>query len=126
MKSPFWGALSGSSPYLVRVLAALLCVLVSSCASNEGLTAPADPGDTEMPAGCEQSVCDYLHAWCMDPCAECWTACGRVRDEFGVIHCSETCTATCTLEKTATPSPCDAQLRDCRSTKRNTVCIDQL
>jgi hypothetical protein len=126
MKSPFRGALSASSPYLIRVLAALLSVLASSCASNEGLGAPPDPDDTEMPAGCQQSVCDYLYAWCMDPCAECWTACGRVRDEFDVIRCSETCTETCTRDNTATLSPCDARLRDCRSTKRNTVCIDQL
>jgi hypothetical protein len=118
--------ISTSSPYVIRVLAALLSVLASSCASIEGLGAPPDPGDTEMPAGCQQSVCDYLYAWCTDPCAECWTSCGRAREEFEVIRCSETCTATCTSDKTATPSPCDARLRDCRSTERNTVCIDQL
>jgi hypothetical protein len=126
MKSPLRGALSASSPHVIRVLAALLSVLASGCASNEGLGAPLDPGNTEMPAGCQQSVCDYLYAWCTDPCAECWKTCGRVRDEFGVIRCSQTCTATCTRDNTATLSPCDAQLTDCRSTKRNTVCIDQL
>jgi hypothetical protein len=125
MKSPFRGALSAPSLYVIRVLVAL-SVLALSCASDEGLGAPLGPGDTAMPAGCQQSVCDYVHAWCTDPCAECWTACGRVSDEIDVIRCSDACTAMCTRDNAATLSQCDAELRGCRSTKRNTVCIDQL
>jgi hypothetical protein len=111
-------------------LSALLSVflVVVGCVSRGELTIEHhDPVSTAAPVGCRDTMCDYFYKGCADPCGECWRVCERQDDEASVTRCVATCTQICAPESKHPPlSQCDGELVGCRSTPRNTICVDKL
>jgi hypothetical protein len=106
----------------------IIALLATACVSRGTLSVPLDDEEVEAPAGCTETMCDYFFSRCMDPCSECWDACGRQTEILDVIHCSEGCTEVCArIEGKPVPAAgCADELATCRSTARNAVCVDRL
>src|SRR3954469_16412321 len=116
-----------ASERLVRLFVPVWLLLFGACTSRGTLTVPQQRGTEPMtsPAGCVETVCDYFFSLCADPCDECWDSCGREDDQVSVIKCSQQCTQLCSAETKPTPlAQCAAERTACRSTMRNTICID--
>jgi hypothetical protein len=129
MKAPNRGAFL--SP--IRVLAALLSVVsasfaLSSCVSRGELAVVDDPPEPhDAPAGCSATMCDYFYTSCTDPCTECWQICESQDDEQSVVRCTGICAQICSPSNKPTPvAQCEEERATCRSTRRNTVCVDTL
>jgi hypothetical protein len=129
MREPFRGV----SERWVRSVAffwALLTVslAVASCVSRgELVIEQRDPVSTAAPVGCRETMCDYFYSSCSDPCGECWNICERQDDESSVRRCADTCKQICApASKPAPLSQCQSELTACRSTPRNTICVDAL
>ncbi len=81
----------------------------------------------QSPSGCSETICDYFFQLCADPCEACWDSCGREDDQVSVIKCTQQCNALCAPSNKSAPlAQCEAELTECRTTKRNTICVDKM
>jgi hypothetical protein len=126
MHKPFRGPSSGRFVYLLVPLAALV---FAACTSRGTLTIPAQGTQATMqsPTGCVETMCDFFYGLCADPCEACWDSCGREDDQVSVIKCTLQCNQICAPTAMTTPrDQCAAELSACRTTKRNTICVDRM
>src|SRR5690349_19493986 len=111
-----------------RLFVPLIVLLFAACTSR-GTIEIAEPSADRMPspAGCTETVCDYFFDLCADPCEQCWDSCGREDDQLSVIKCTQKCSQLCSPDHKATPlTQCASDLEACRSTVRNTICVDRM
>src|SRR4051794_29686647 len=83
-------------------------IVLTGCVSRPTLTvshddAPADSTLGKPPAGCRETMCDYYHRLCANPCSECWSNCELQEDQVAVITCSQTCNETCAAQTSKPP-----------------------
>src|SRR5439155_26558885 len=104
----------------------VVSLLFVSVACGGGGTSERDAANSNQPpAGCKTTLCDYDRAGCDDPedlCKKCLDTC----DTFPIESqpdCVQACDSLCSRP---TNSPCDAQLKACRTTPRNSMCADDL
>src|SRR5262245_35998274 len=117
-----------SSERVVRLLLPFWALVFAACTSR-GTISVTGHGTEPMqsPSGCAETLCDYFYQLCADPCEACWESCGREEDQLSVMKCAQQCNEICAPSTHAAPlERCAAELTECRTTKRNTICTDHL
>jgi hypothetical protein len=125
MHKPFRGR---SSERFVRFFLSLSVLVFGGCTSRGtiNIAAHGTTENTQSPAGCAETLCDFLYSRCADPCEACWDSCGREDDQLSVIRCSQQCNTICAATQQTPLSFCTEELSQCRETKRNTICVDRM
>lgn len=124
-----------TSPKLLLVLPVVFSIATAACTGG-GTTTTFTTGASENvsspapPAGCERTWCDVEADRCKaserDYCSECFDKCAdtiSLNPDF-TVSCVETCNGIC--QRSATSDACGDSLRLCRSSKKNTVCADDI
>jgi len=100
---------------------------LSGCVSRGEINLAEEPEPVAAPTGCGETMCDYLFTSCADPCTECKNICMQQDDVESVVRCNGVCQQICAPTNQPPPlAQCEEERAICRTTQRNTVCVDNL